>query len=415
MTRLLSELLAADEPAFTQRLQQLEAAHGRPSHDVRLSAALVQSARQKLQQLGLDPADTTPGELYHALDERLKADDRLLEKTLRTLAARYVSAEARLTDGMLHALQTLPVTKSCFALKTSVLRQLLKQQPPKRTMKQLGYRSLASMIKHEPAISLLAAAFLCEGPVWQRHFAARYERLRPADFETRPISIITPEGSRWQDVAEQAVAANRHSLLSFVELGAIVLLPLPAERPAGTTMATMVLALQAVNAIRAGSTFLKLSQVRGDFGRVVQAVAANETYLQARLLDQTVPWQLLQRFYARHPQLFSSELFEPHIQPEDLSWHAVEDILAHIEPGLAFWRGTAHLGYHRDHQAVSLNLLDVALNHCNRLPYASRLVHYLRADLWHELQLAYLQPSTVEQAIAAELQPQLATEGVFAS
>ena len=56
MTRFLSEALQAPEPYFRQGLRHLEAANGRPNYDIQLSVAVEQATRDKLRQLGLDPA-----------------------------------------------------------------------------------------------------------------------------------------------------------------------------------------------------------------------------------------------------------------------------------------------------------------------------------------------------------------------
>lgn len=413
MTRVLAELLGASGPAFRHSIASLESAQGRPSHDIRLTTELQQATRSKLRLLGLDADDTTPQELYHALLERIKSDDARLEKRLRTLAATHISAEGNIEDGIVHALQHLPLGNDSYVLRSSVLRTLLKKQAPKRAMKQLGYRSLDSMLKHEAAAGLLAAAWLTESSTWRKSFIERYRMLKPRDFETRATTFLTPKGKGWDSLAKKTVATNRHNLICFKELGAIVILPLGEQKPQGSATVMVALALQALNDIRATSTFLKLCQVRGDFGRVVESVAQGELYLQASVLDQPVPWHIVQRYYSRAKQFFNEELFEPHIHAEDLSWHSIEKVLAHIEPSFEFWHHTSHLGLALGGQAVSLNILDAALNFCNNMPFASRVSHYGRTSLWHELVLRYLRPEMVEQAIASELQPQLVQEEVL--
>ena len=410
MTRVLSELLGVPGLEFHRSLMAIENAQGRPSQDIRLSTELQQAAKSKLRLLGLDADDTTAEELFHALQQRIKADDARLEKRLRTLAARHVSAEGKVEDGIVQALKSLPVTNECYALKASVVRSLLKKQPPKRAMKQLGYRSLESMLKHEPVPSMLAAAWLTESATWRKTFVERYKSLKPRDFEMRTVAFLTPKGKGWDKLAQKVIAERKHSLISFKELGAIVLLPLPSDKPAGSTTVVTALSLQSLNDIRAASTLLKLSQVRGDFGKVVQTIVQDEPYLQAHVLDQPVPWHIVQRFYARFKHLFNETLFEPHLQLEDMSWHSVEKILAHLEPSFDFWHHTAHLGYSHKGQPVSLNVLDAALSYCNNLPFAQRITHNGRSSLWNELVLRYLQPETVEQAVASELQPELAQE-----
>lgn len=410
MTRFLSEALQAPEPSFRLGLRRLEAANGHPNTDIRFSDDVVRATRDRLRQLGLDPRDTTAEELYHVLQERIKADDARLTKTLRTRAATHVSAEADVVAGMIHALKELPDSKRCFALKASVLKTILKQVPPKKAMKQLGYRSMDSFLKHETPVSVLAAAWLSEGTSWQHRLLGQYKHLKPSDFEDRNISLMRPDAKRWQRLATSTVTRQKHNLLSFKELGALVFLPLLADAPAGSTTVSLALALHELNEIRAAGTFLKLCQVRSDFGKVVQTVANGEPHLSSRLLDEPVPWNLIQRYYARLQHYGREEAFEPQLRFEDIAWHPIEQTLSAIEPSFDFWQRSAHLGLLHDQQPVSLNVVDAALNYCNQLPFERRIVQYFQHSLWHELLLRYLQHKPIEQTIMAELQPQLAEE-----
>jgi hypothetical protein len=410
MTRFLSEALEAPEPFFRLGLRRLEAANGHPGADIRFSTEVGRATQAKLKQLGLDPHDTTAEELYHVLQERIKADDARLTKTLRTRAATHVSAEADVVAGMIHALRELPDSKRCFALKASVLKSIARKLPPKKAVKQLGYRSLDSFLKHETPVSVLAAAWLSEGSHWQQRWLEQYKHLKPSDFEDRNIALVQLDSKRWRSLAASTLSQKKHNLLSFKELGALVFLPLPPDAPAGSTTVSLALALHELNEIRAGGTFLKLCQVRPDFGSVVQTVASGEPRLSSRLLDEPVPWHLIQRYYAQLTHHDHEEVFEPHLQLEDIAWHPIEQALGAIEPGFKFWQNSAHLGLLRDRHPVSLNVVDAALNYCNQLPFERRVVQHFQRSLWHELLLRYLRHEPVEQTILAELQPQLATE-----
>ncbi len=414
MTRFLSQALQAPEPLFRMGLRRLEAASAHRSADIRFTTHVQQSAQAKLRELGLDPRDTTPPELYHALQERIKADDAWLTKRLRTMAATHVSAEADGVAGMIHALKQLPDSKACYALKNSRLKSMIKKQPPKKAMKQLGYRSVESFLKHEPPVLILSAAWLIEGAGWRQRLLEQYKQLQPADFENRSLILIQPDSPRWRELAASVVSRDRHNLICFKELGALVFLPLPAQAPPGALTVSLSLALHELNQIKAGSTFLKLCQFRPDFGSIVRTVAVEEPQLTAKLLDQPVSWNLVQRYYARLAERFREEIFEPHIQLEDMTWQPIEHTLSLIEPRFEFWKNSAHLGLLHHHQPVSLNIVDAALNYCNQLPFERRVAHYFQQSLWHELLLQYLRHDTVEQTVLATLQPELAREAITA-
>ena len=131
---------------------------------------------------------------------------------------------------------------------------------------------------------------------------------------------------------------------------------------------------------------------------------------------------MVQRYYARNPQAYHPEVFEPHVQPEDLAWQPGEDVLAKLEPTLTFWQGTEWLALLHEGKPVSCNALDVALNYCNKLPFAQRVAHFVRGGLWHELMLRYLDQGNLEAAVHRQLsndlsgpalvrEPELALEG----
>jgi hypothetical protein len=410
MTRFLSEALGAQEPAFSQSIQQLEHAAGRPSADIRLTTEITQAMRRKISELGLDPIDTTGPELYRALQERLRADD---EKVRAVLDIPEGSDAADVVQRIQKYIEKHDMPKKVFALKSSAAKRLLKKTMPKNAMKRLGYRSADSMLKHETVAAIYAAAVIAEPRNWQRTFKDQYAKLSPSDFEMRNITVCYPATKRWQAMGEEYVSSVRHNMLSFPEIGAIVLLPVP-QSVDGLAITTLLLILEEMNSLRAHSSYAKLQQVKPDFGKRLQQSSTAEPYTSATLAGQPVPWRMIQRYYARFIHAYHPEVFEPHVQPEDLQWHAGEDVLASLEPSLEFWRDTQCLGILHDRQIVSCNILDVALGYCNHLPFTDRIVHFVRDNLWHELMMRYLNQENLERAVHQQLLKELADPMVFA-
>lgn len=407
MTRVLSELLGVNPMELRTGLDQLERASGHNSTDIRLSTEVNQATRYKLKQLGLDPNDTTGEELYRALQARIQSDD---ERLVARLREKYASTDpAQDMSHVAKELSKLPLHKSCFGLKVTVGKRLLKKMPPKHAMKALGYRSLESFLKHETLSAIYAASMLTESPTWRKQFYEQYKKLKPTDFEIRPMSISSPDTARWHKLASTQVAARKHNVLSFHDLGAIVLLPLPVDRPPAAVTTSLLLALHEMNEVKAASTFLKLCQVKPDFGSSLMQVVHGEPALSAQMFGREVSWHVIQRYYARFVDRFRAEIFEPHIQADDLSWHSIEKVLTHIDPAMEFWHHTTHLSLLQDHQPVSFNIIDVALNYCNGLDYQHRIVRYFRHSLWHELIIRYLKHDNVEQLVVGGLENELVT------
>lgn len=389
---------------FSQSIRQLEQAAGLPSADIRLTSEITQVLRQKIAELGLDPNDTTGPELYAALQLKLEKDEAVIRQTLG------ISADAESTVVLNRVRQYLDkhdMPKSCFALKTSVAKRMLKKKPPKTAMKRLGYRSVDSMLKHESPAFLYAAALVSETPSWHRTFREQYAKLAPSDFESRKISLLLPQTKRWQTLAEDFVQKSHHNILSFRELGAVVVLPMD-QKIDGLAITTLLLVLEEMNAIRTFSSFAKLQQVRSNFGRIMQDAAVTEPLTSATLAGQVVPWRTVQRYYAKFKDAYHPELFEPHVQPEDLAWYHGEEALSRLEPSLHFWENTAMLALLHEDEPVSLNVLDVALGFSNHLAFGERIVHFFRDTLWHELMVRYLHQENLEAAVHQQLSKELA-------
>src|ERR1700704_5633190 len=115
MTRYLSLALGATEPVFSQSIEQLEQASGRPSTDIRLSSEMMQHARTKIAELGLDPSDTTGPELYNALREKLHQDE---VRVRQALGIDQEASPTEIVQRVQQFLDHLDMPKSCFALKS---------------------------------------------------------------------------------------------------------------------------------------------------------------------------------------------------------------------------------------------------------------------------------------------------------
>lgn len=413
MTRFLSKALQADEPYFRQGLNKLESSNGRPNHDIRLTSEVIQNTKAKIRQLGLNPMTASPQEVYEALSERIYQDDQRLTQKLRSLSARHSTADADVIDGIIMAIRALPETHHAFAIKASSLKNLIKNNQPKKTIKQFGYRSEASFLKHEKPLDMLAAAWLIEGPTWQKKLLDSYKKLRPSDFEDRHLKIQYMKSAKWQKIASAVVGDYKHNLLTLKEAGALIVLPVKDRPHAGFTTTSLCLMLHEINAIRAASTFLKMNVVRSDFGQLVGQLVEEEPRLSTRMLDQALPWQLVHRYYSSDQDKFKEELFEPHLTKNDLVWEPIEHSLAKIDEGMAFWKDSAHLGL-SESKALSFNVMDAAVNLCNSLPYHAAVASFFQKSLWHELMLRYLQAEPVENSLLANLQPDYAEEKVLA-
>lgn len=402
MTRYLSQALGAEEPYFSQSIAALEQASGLPSEDIRLSSEVMQRAREKITELGLDPKDTTAEELYNVLHERLKGDDEIVRRCLD------IAPDARPEDIVADTCAYLgryPQPEDCFVLKTSVARRLLKKIPPKNSMKKLGYRSMDSLLKREHPALVYMVVSMVEGSQWHKKYRNLYTKLQPGDFESRKITFHSPTSKHWLKLAHEYVGTHHQNILSFKELGAVVMLPIEVSLD-GLAITQLLVALESMNDIRAQSSFAKLQQVKPDFGDIMRRTSVTEPLTTAVLAGQPVSWRMIQRYYGRAGEQLGAA-FEPHLQAEDLRWHDAEDVLAELNPSLKFWQHTQCLCTMDNGTPVSMNILDVALNYCNHMPFSERVVKFLRDNLWHELMSRYLHQQNLETALQQQLSAEL--------
>ncbi len=80
MAKFLRDILDAKEPHYTQAIRQLEALTGRKATDIAYVADIMARGHAVMRQLGLDPKDTTPLELYAALTAH-RASGQLFRRT----------------------------------------------------------------------------------------------------------------------------------------------------------------------------------------------------------------------------------------------------------------------------------------------------------------------------------------------
>lgn len=398
MSRLLSELLAAEEPMFSVALQKLERVSGNSSVDVRLTAEIVGKVHMKLRSLGLDPKDTTGRELYAALIGLLQKHDTFLAKRIGIEDPDNVE---EVLDRIFDAVPALNVPMKAWVLKPAAAKRLLKQTPPRRVMKQLGYRSVDSMIKRESIHELFAALRFIESKVWLDRFIAKYKVLRPADFEIRRIELVRMDTDKWGKSAMRYVQTTRQNITYLKELGVVAMLPLPISRMSGLTIITLPLILHYINEIRVYATFFKSRQTRPDFAQTIIETLVHDPDKHASVVGNAVHWRVIHRHLSSGSATIS-DVFEPHIDADDLIWRKAEETLYRLEPALHFWYDMDYAGVVFDGRPVSFNLTDTAISYANNLAYGQQSVYHMRQSIWNEIYLRYMKERGVEQQVAKQ-------------
>ena len=400
MCKTLSELLAAEEPLFTLTLRQLEEVSAKPSVDVRLTAEIIQKSQRAMKELGLDPQDTTGKELYQALLNKVKEQDIHLAKSIGGTDPYNVQHMLPLIK---KAVEDVDIPKSCWVLKKSVAKEFLRETPPPNIMERLGYKSIDSMLKNENLFEIYGALRFAEGPEWLNAFNEHYKKLKPTDFETRQIEIVTMPADRWSDICEGFVHKKRHNITHLKELGIILMLPMTMETLPGITMTDMPLLFHYINEIRLYSAFFKLQQVKKDFGKIIVETLLADPGNHAVMAGRHIHWRVIQRYFGKLESEYHPEIFQPHVQPEDLHWRRAEESLYIVDPELKFWKEMDYVGVVHDGRPVVFNLMDVSVSFANGTPYGQQAIYHFREALWNEVFVRYMGQKTLENQVLKQL------------
>ncbi len=398
--RLVAELVGADKRVLGEVFLRLEQQSANPGIDVRLTGEIYGKLHMKMRSLGLDPNDTTPHELYNTLLSLVARHDFFLAKRL---GVDNIADSAEIAQAVVTVIQRLGIPKQSWAFKSTTAKRLLKAMPPKSLMKLLHYRSVDSMLKREPSTVILAIARHVESPQWQRRFVQGYKNLKSNDFEVRDIDTLYLAHKKWDEVSQFFVTSHRSNIVHSEEVGLIVLLKLNTDQTTGITLASLLLALHYINEIRAFSTYCKFHHMRPDFGNLLIKHRLNENPSYAQLAGQSMHWRVIHRYFGTVDRMNHPEIFEPHVQPEDLSYRRAEETLYHLEPALHFWHDMDYVGLPNTSGPISFNLTDMAMNLINKLPFEKRAFYHMQDALWNEIYARYIGQPAFERKILEQL------------
>lgn len=401
MAKALQQLLEAEEPIFSLSLQQLERASGRQGTDARLIGEIAEKMHQSVKALGLDAKDTTDTELYRAMMSRMEADNERVTKLIGGTDPDDVTAMVPL---IVDAVEKMPVDRSCWVLKRSVAKRLLKTMPPQKLMEHLGYRSVDSMLKHENIDEVYTALRFSEGGEWLNEYNELFKTVSPSDFETRDISIVVMNHDKYVDLAEGFVKKKLHNITHTKEMGVIVVVPMRTERMKGITLKSLPLIFHYINEIRLYSAFFKLKQVEKNFGETVVQTLIADPGNAAQMAGQYVHWRVIQRYFGKMKDESHPEAFQPHVHPEDLHWRRAEEMLAQLDPEMGYWVDLDYVGrMAEDGYPITFNMMDVSLAYSNSESYENRYYYHFRESLWNEIFMRYMGSKNLEDSILKQL------------
>jgi hypothetical protein len=387
MSKTIARLLGESEIEIAKIITKLEELSGYNSEDVRLLADMRQRGRRKLSELGLDPDDSQGQEIYHALRAKFEHDNQAFSSAFNFKD----EGPDKFNNQLISTLESAVFPKQVYCLKHSAAKDLLRKNPPRSIMKQLGYRSVASMLKREDIFEIYAALPLCESETWLNKYWKQHEKLKAADFETRDIKFIAMPQNRWQDIAGSQGFSS-----CVLQMGAVAVWPVRKSiRNYGFSL--LLLLYEAVEITRSYSASLKLQRMSPDFGKCVARLMRPQIHSPLLIEGSPVPWRVLHG----HNDFLRSAW--EHLDRLDFKHHSGSKLLAALNPAFAWWADADGLAILDKDKPVSLNLSDNLVNNLKSQPYKSRISQRFEKTFYSELLSRYLKHESVQNYLLSQL------------
>lgn len=397
MCKLIADLLGSDKRIVKDMFRKLESSCGEPGIDVRLTAEIYGKIHMKMRELGLDPNDTTHSELYQALLSLASKHDSFLRIKL---GIGLNTEPHEITASVANVLNNIKINKNSWTLKQTSIKRMLKQVPPKSLMKSLHYRSLDSMLKREAPNVLLALATHTENEQWQNKVQTLYKKLSSNDFEQSRVQFVNLHEKKWTIISKIISLKYRTNVIHSKESAVVLYLPSPEHNLDGLVLASLLMGLHYINEVRQFSSFCKFHQFNSDFGDRILGYLNNDKGKHLYLAGHSINWRILHKYYGAGEVTMHPEMFEPHVQPEDLSYKKAEEILYRIEPALHFWHDLDYVGISNEGDTLSFSLTDMMINLVNKLTFDQKVSYHMQASLWNEIYIRYFgQPALQRQVI----------------
>ncbi|MBP6962627.1 hypothetical protein KBB49_03765 [Candidatus Saccharibacteria bacterium] len=395
MSRLLVQLLSADERQFRAFIERLERACLSPGVDIRLSAEIITKTRDKARFLGLDAVDTTAKEMYFALKNKLQQDDLVLKNKLKIDDNNTVSNIEKL------AKQATKLSKKELTLCVSAVgvKRVLIAVPPRKTLRLLKLRSLESVLKREDPRVLYTLALQIEDSSWKSQVHAKIKRLQSKDISWQSVEVL-PMPLAWLEKANNAIS-HHGFMISCPDIGVVVVMPVIKTFTPGTTTMSLGLILQAVQRLSIGTMpYRKQGFVQG-YQNILPEIAHNKQPLLIPIHGLQPSWRAVHQLLSLG--LITEDSPDVELILGDLNWESTEMKIASLVPDFDYWVDTHYLGVKTDGVPVSLHLLDVAREVLVDSNYETRQAKHLEGSLWNELQIRYLTQDAMSKSLSQQL------------
>ncbi len=384
MSRIIADILQIKQPDLHHFIQNLELKTGKPGHDVRLIGDIKKRSNSALRNLKLEYTQATAKEVYFGLQEQARIDNKIICEQLGV--TENDSADVMLRK-CIKWISSYYKDSEVWAIKNSVIKTLLKKQPPKTLMKILGLRSVDSMLKRNSAYELYSYALCLESNEWCNKLHERMKKLTPSDFDTHSIDPIKVDNERINKLKKSIFPVTQLITPNY-ETGSIIVLT-PSHRFSLDVIAVMLSLIESVNELKKHSAYFRSISIRPDFTQKMLEALKKGPPRSSR--HNHASWNSFYRYLVGN-EMVRMKVEQPHITSDDFDSMSSTTVLGQIDSQLSFWDGNDYVFYVDQYgNHVSMHVVDVVTNATNRISYKDARDDYGRTRLREELYARYYQ------------------------
>lgn len=352
-----------------------------------VAGSMQEAVTKRLSSLGVNPNETTAEIVKEKLKQQVVS---LNDAILKNFSQEDLINRAKILFG----------DSKGFFLTRVKAEDLIRQNPPRRIIRELGYETVDGLLLREDIFEIFCALRFVEEPEWLANvFFKPYYTLSREYFEHRSIQIRTLS-PKWEAMVKKYDRQTCNYVSHLKELGVIFTVPNDQQM----SLELFLLVLHYLFEINFYSRlFEKLS--RGEhFG----------DYLVSALIGR-MPIPTITK--KRGQLIFTIEssyagVSHAHINPEAFYWSKAEELLSHLGYASSqsridsfFWNGLDWVGWlfknekNRD-EIVSFDVLDTiaSISTGNQTP-VKKYVHNQQEALWNKIFTAYCGDGAIESAL----------------
>jgi hypothetical protein len=398
--------LNTDPDTFGETIEALEHITDKKMVLERFYTENQEKVKKILTHLGL--TYPTVEELYEAVEKTVKR----LDKQVFELLDKPVCISNEGCANLISSVFALHQDRSGFFLKRKVAEELMRKNPPKNIMRELGYKDVNEMLDKEELFEMYAALRFMEERDWlNTTYIAEYRKLTKDDFEIRPIEIRVLDMQKWKKVTEAFLKKKLHPMSHLKELGMIFVVPGEKIKDI-LTLYLFGMTSHYLDEVNLYSDYFKYYSEDPDFGeKIVSAIRGDVPDISV-CKGKPDRWLVIQRYlFKEDPK--DIRLAAPHINPEALYHRGASHTLlkmSKIIPNLDFeiWEHTNYVAVwfptkRGDEILANFNLADNIMSVMGKLSYKDWYSYHFHEALWNKIFINYFGVEKLEKVVIENL------------